>query len=178
MMNIAVVVYSLTGNNAKLAHSLARALNVPCIEIQPKRPVKGGTIFWNLISGSAPKSAPKPASLAGYDKVVFVAPIWMGMAAFPLRPYLRAAGKLKKPYAFLTIDGASEGGNPGLEKNLAKRAGSAPAFFLPQHIRSLLSANAAQESDASKPYLLTEADGDSLAEIAVTALKKSSFLER
>lgn len=177
-MNIAVVVYSLTGNNAKLARSLARALNMPCIEIQPDHPVKRGTIFCNLLFGGAPKSKPEPSSLASYEKVVFVAPVWMGMAAFPLRPYLSAAGKLKKPYAFFTIDGASEGGNPGLGKDLVKRAGSAPAFFLPQHIRTLLSALPVTEHDASKPYLLTEADGDSLADIAVQALKKSGFLER
>ena len=176
-MNIAVVVYSLTGNNAKLARSVSKTLGAPCIEIQPKHPVKGGTIFWNLISGGSPKSAPEPASLAGYDKVVFVAQVWMGMAAFPLRPYLRAAGKLKKPFAFLTIDGASEGGNRGLEKDLARRAGAAPAFFLPQHIRSLLSADAALDQGAPKPHLLTEADGDALAENAGAALKKSGFLE-
>ena len=176
-MNIAIVVYSLTSNNAKFARSLARALNVPCVEIQPEHPVNGGAIFCNLIFGGAPKSKPEPSSLANYDKVVFVAPVWMGMAAFPLRPFLNAAGRLKKPYAFLTIDGGSEGGNAGLEKDLAKRAGSAPAFFLPQHIPVLLAGKAMLNHDASKPYLLTEADGDALAAIAVTKLNQSGFLE-
>lgn len=177
-MNIAVVTYSLTGNNAKLGKSVAAAIGAAYIEVQPEKPVTNGTIFWNLISGGAPKSAPEPASLDGYAKVIFVAPVWMGMAAFPLRPYLNATGKSKKSYAFLTICGGSDGGNPGLEKDLIKRAGSAPSFFLPQHLRSILSANPAQEHDASNPCLLTEADGDLLAETAIKEMTKSSFLDR
>ena len=175
-MNIAVVVYSLTGNNAKLARTVSNSLGAAYIEILPEHPVKGGTIFFNLIFGNAPKSAPEPMSLAGYDKLVFVAPVWMGMAAFPLRPYLCAVGKSKKPYAFLTICGGSEDGDPMLKKDLQKRAGSAPAFFLSQHLRSLLSVNPAPEHDSSSPNLLTEADGDLLAEIAVQVMSKSGFL--
>lgn len=175
-MKLAVVYYSLSGNNERFARDVSQALDAPSIEIKPRKPVKNSTIFWNLVSGSAPKCAPEPRTLANCDKLLFIAPVWMGMVAFPLRPYLRAARELNKPFAFLTIDGGSEKGNPTLERDLLKRAGCEPEFMLEQQIYTLIPPDKAADYSASNPYRITDADERSLVETAIFTLKRYGFL--
>jgi len=174
-MNIAVVTYSLTGNNAKLGKSVAAAIGATYIEIQTEKPVTNGTIFKTLIFGVVPKAKPEPAAITGYDKILFAGPIWMGMAAFPLRPYLRAVGTAKKPYGFLSISGGADSDNPTMESDLKKRAGQAPEFLLDQHIRTLLPAEPKPTREMTSAYQVTEADLTALSETVVSALKKSGF---
>ncbi|MEN6338613.1 MAG: hypothetical protein ABFD03_00655 [Clostridiaceae bacterium] len=174
-MNIAVVVYSLTGNNAKLAKGVSKSLGAAYIEIQPEKPVSNGTIFKTLLFGGVPKSTPEPAALASYDKLVFVAPVWMGMAAFPLRPYLSAFGKTKKPYGFLSVSGGADGGNPKIKRDLYKRVGYAPVILLDQNIRSLLPAEPAPTREMTSAYRLTEADLSKLTQAASAELARSGL---
>lgn len=174
-MNIAVVTYSLTGNNAKLGKSVAAAIGATYIEIQPEKPVTNGTIFKTLVFGVVPKAKPEPAAITGYDKILFIAPIWMGMAAFPLWPYLRAVGGAKKPYGFLSISGGADNDNPTMGSDLIKRVGYAPELLFDQHIRTLLPAEPKPTREMTSAYQVTEADLSALAAAAVGALKKSGF---
>jgi hypothetical protein len=177
-MNIAVVTYSLTGNNARLGKSIAEAIGATYIEVQTEKPVTNGKIFQTLVFGVVPKAKPEPASITGFGKILFVAPIWMGMAAFPLRPYLRAAGKAKKPYGFLSISGGADSDNPTMESDLKKRAGHAPELLLDQHIRTLLPAEPKPTREMTSAYQVTDSDLEALTAAAVGAMKKSGFLER
>ena len=168
-MNIAVVVYSLTGNNAKLGKSVSQTIGATYLELQPLKPVTNGTIFSTLVFGVVPKSLPSPDAVIGFDKVLFVAPVWMGMAAFPLRPYLCAVGKAKKQYGFLSISGGADSVNPKVPDELKKRAGQAPVFVLDQHIRDLLPAEPAPTRDDTSKYQITDED---LAQITQKALEQ------
>lgn len=176
-MNIAVVVYSLTGNNAKLGKSVSQAIGATYLELQPLKPVTNGSIFSTLVFGVVPKSLPSPDAVIGFDKVLFVAPVWMGMAAFPLRPYLCAVGKAKKQYGFLSISGGADSVNPTIDSDLKKRVGYAPEFLLDQHIRALLTNEPKPTREMTTAYRLTESDQETLAANAVIELNKSGFLE-
>ncbi len=168
-MNIAIVSYSYTGNNNRFAESLAESLSAELVRVQPKKQVTYGTITMDLMLGRTPAVAPSPESLSRFDLLVFVAPIWMGLVAFPLRAYLAALRKHPKPYCFLSISGGADSVNPKVPDELKKRAGQAPVFVLDQHIRDLLPAEPAPTRDDTTKYQLTNED---LAQITKKALEQ------
>lgn len=168
-MNIAVVSYSFTNNNERFADSLAAGLSAKHIRIQPSKSVTYGTLTWDLMLNRKPDVAPNPNSLAHYDLLVFVAPIWMGQVAFPLRAYLAALKRRAQPYCFLSISGGADSVNPKVPDELKKRAGQAPVFVLDQHIRNLLPAEPAPTRDDTSKYQLTDED---LAQITTKALEQ------
>ncbi len=168
-MNIAVVSYSFTNNNERFAASLATGLSAKHIRIQPSKPVTYGTLTCDLLLNRKPDASPNPESLARYDLLVFVAPIWMGQVAFPLRAYLAALKRRAQPYCFLSISGGADGVNPKVPDELKKRTGQAPVFVLDQHIRELLPAEPAPTRDDTSKYQLTDED---LAQITRKALEQ------
>lgn len=168
-MNIAVVSYSFTGNNERFADSLAAGLFAERIRILPTKPVTYGSLILDLLLQRKPDVSPEPESLSHFDLLVFVAPIWMGQVAFPLRAYFSALKYRAMPYCFFSISGGADGDNPKVTNELKKRTGHEPALFLDQHIRELLSAKPAPTRDDTSKYQLTDAD---LAQITKKALEQ------
>ena len=169
-MNIAVVSYSYTGNNNRLAESLAKSLSAERICIQPKKNVTYGTITMDLMLGRSPAAEPAPESLSRFDLLVFVAPVWMGQVAFPLRAYLASIKRNPKPYCFLSISGGADSDNPKIGDELKRRTGRTPSLVLDQHIRELLPAEPAPTRDDTSRYSLTEADCARIARHALDRL--------
>ncbi|MEA4914396.1 MAG: hypothetical protein VB061_07490 [Christensenella sp.] len=157
-MQTAILTYSLTGNNARFADHLARALSADLIQISPLRPVNYATITLDLIFRRKPAIRFSGDQIKNYDLVLLVAPVWMGQVAFPLRRYLDALKSNTTPYGFLTICGGADGNNPGLAQELTRRAGRAPAIVLEQHIRALLPQEPAPTRDDTSAYRLTDED--------------------
>ena len=172
-MNIAVVSYSYTGNNNRFAESLAEGLSAELVRVQPKKQVTYGTITMDLMLGRTPAVSPSPESLSHFDLLMFVAPIWMGQVAFPLRAYLAALRKHPKPYCFLSISGGADSVNPKVPDELKKRAGQAPVFVLDQHIRDLLPAEPAPTRDDTSKYQLTNEDLARITQMALEQLKQA-----
>ncbi len=170
-MNIAIISYSLTGNNSRFAESLTEHLSAEHVRVQPKKPVTYGTITMDLMLGRSPAVEPSPESLARFDLLVFVAPIWMGQVAFPLRAYLTALRKHPKPYCFLSLSGGADSDNPKVADELKKRTGRAPLLLLDQHIRELLPAEPAPTRDDTSRYQLTELDCEQITKRALEQLK-------
>lgn len=169
-MNIAVISYSFTGNNDRFAESLAKALSAEHLRIQPVRPVTNGSIALDLILQRTPAVTPQPESLSRFDLLLFVAPVWMGQVAFPLRVYLRALKRQPKAYGFLSISGGADSDNPKIADELKKRTGRAPSLVLDQHIRELLPAEPAPTRDDTSKYQLTESDCAQITKRALVQL--------
>ena len=170
-MNIAIISYSLTGNNSRFAESLAEHLSAEHVRVQPKKQVTYGTLTMDLMLGRAPAVDPSLESLSRFDLLVFVAPVWMGQIAFPLRTYLAALRKHPKPYCFLSISGGADSDNPEVANELRKRTGRAPSLVLDQHIRELLPAEPAPTRDDTSKYQLTEPDCAQITGRALDRLK-------
>lgn len=100
-MKTVILSYSLTGNNESLAKRIAQELQVEHIRIT--EPVKrtNGTIAADLILGRTPKTKPDPQVMSAYNFIIFVAPIWMGQPAFPLRSYLKQLKTYPQKYVFV-----------------------------------------------------------------------------
>lgn len=176
-MNIAIVSYSLTGNNERFAKSLAESLSATHLTLQTKKPVNYGSITADLIFQRKPAVGLLQHELTSYDLILFVAPVWMGQVAFPLRRCLDWIKTDARPYGFLSISGGAMGDNPKLEVELTRRAGRKPDLLLDQHIAQLLPGDTPPTSKETSAYQLTPADCARINAVAVEAIRKNFHLE-
>ncbi len=169
-MKAAVVSYSLTGNNAALAASIAEAFGLEHIRVSEPRARSMGTTLADIFLGRTPRVEP-PADIVGkYEIIVFVGPVWMGKAATPLRAYLKRLRAEPRSYAFVSISGGAMNDNPKLAADLAKWAGAAPVLLSDQHIAGLLPADPKPTTKDTSAYKLSAEDVKKLAVTAVDEL--------
>lgn len=172
-MNIAIVSYSLSGNNDRFAESLAKALLAEHIRIQPGKPVTNGSIALDLLFQRTPAVTPQPESLHRFDLLLFVAPVWMGQVAFPLRAFLRALKRQPKAYGFLSISGGAVNENPMVAAELARRTNAKPALVLDQHICDLLPQEPKPTREDTAQFRLNGEDCARITEIALGEIRRA-----
>ncbi|HWT76427.1 MAG TPA: hypothetical protein VN258_17145 [Mobilitalea sp.] len=175
-IGIGVVSYSLTGNNGKLADAVAEALPAEHVTILETKPRKTGTIMLDMILNRTPQVQPLPSELEQYERILFVAPVWMGMAASPLRPYLKYLKEHPKPYAFASISGGAMNTNPKLAEDLVKRAGTKPTAFIDLHIADLLPTEPKPTMKDTSNYRLKDAEISKLTGIIAASVKNAMGL--
>ncbi|HWS29642.1 MAG TPA: hypothetical protein VN512_05935 [Clostridia bacterium] len=172
-MKLAVLSYSLTGNNDALAEHIAKELNAKHIRITELQKRTNGTITADLIFGKTPVTAPNPQVLSEYDFIILAAPVWMSQPAFPLRAYLKHLKEHPKNYAYVSISGGAMNANPGLASALKKRTGYAPLALIDLHIADLLPAEPKPTAQATSAYRLTAGEIEKLTQCAVSLLKEN-----
>lgn len=171
-MKIAVVSYSYTGNNDKLATCVAQSLSVEHIKIITPKPMSMGNIIPDMVFNRIPKVHPAPDALKPYDIVLFFAPVWMGHIASPLRPYLQIISSNPKAYGFFSISGGADDENPKLLAELLKRTGTKPAIILDQHIKDLIYQSTEPTRKDTSAYKISEAEASSLSTAAIKEINK------
>ena len=171
-MKTVVVSYSLTGNNEALADAAAKALPADHIKITEAKNRKAGDILLDMIFGRTPSVQPAPAVLDSYEQILFLAPVWMGKAASPLRAYLKYLKKHPKKYAFASISGGALNDNPKLADDLIKRVGTKPAVLVDQHIADLLPAAPKPTTKDTSAYRLNDIDKTKLSGILLNLVKE------
>lgn len=172
-MKIAVISYSLTGNNDALAACIAKELSAEQIKISTRKSMNNGAIMLDMLFGRTPRSQPGPEIMDKFDLILFFGPIWMGQVASPLRAYLQYLKKSPKRYGFLSISGGADGDNPKLRGELLKRAGAAPVLLLDQHIADLLPTDQKPERKDTSAYTITPAEAERLANKAVEVIRNT-----
>ena len=172
-MTIAIVSYSNSGNNTQLAERVAAELHAKHIRVQAKTPFSYGTVIADFLLFREPEIDISAKDLSGFDLILFFAPIWMGMVAFPLRRCLRFVKKHPVPYGFFSISGGALGDNPKLSRELTRRTSAKPVLVLDQHITSLLPADPPPTSKDTSAYLLSDADCERLATRVLAELNKA-----
>ena len=171
-MKMTVVSYSLTGNNERLARSLAGALAAEHLSVtEPKERIMPMILLDNVFSRT-PKVALPALEPEEQDLVVFVSPVWMGRVASPLRSCFKEFGPKLGKYAFVTICGGAEGPNPKLGAELAKRLGKEPAVLVEMHKADFLPREPKPTRDDTMKYQISDGQIRQLTEKAVSALKK------
>jgi hypothetical protein len=169
-MNIAVISYSLTGNNDALAKSIAGKLSAQHIRLTEAKNRKTGTIMADLLLGRTPKVRPAAPDIGSYDTVLLVGPVWIGQVATPLRAYLKRLKKEPCRYAFVSISGGADGPNPKLANELIKRTGHKTDALIDLHIADLLPAEPKPERKDTSAYKLSEDDVVKLTDTVVAKL--------
>lgn len=176
-MKTMIVSYSLTGNNAALASSLAKALEADHAAITEPKPRTMGTIALDMLFHRIPR-VDVPVGIGACDLVLFVAPVWMGQAASPLRECFRKLGPGINSYAFVSISGGADGPNPRLAGELRKRLGKAPAAVVDLHIADLLPREPKPQRKDTSAYRVTERDVGSLTGKVLAALAEAGVGKR
>lgn len=168
-MKTVIMSYSLTGNNEALAKRIAEELKVEHIRIIEPKKRTFGTIAADLVFGRTPQTEPAPHVMSAYDLIIFIAPVWMGQPAFPLRSYLKQLKKHPQKYAYVSISG---GANPGLPGALKSRTGVEAVTVIDLHITDLLPPEPKPTPQYISAYRLTAQDIESLTKRAVTMLRE------
>jgi flavodoxin len=137
-MKILVISYSLTGNNQKVATKLTNDLNADHIQITEPTKRKILRTALDVLFNRTPKIEPAELQVDDVDLVIFVAPIWMGKVAFPLRRCFKQVKNQLDRYIFISISGGAMGPNPKVPKELTKRLGTEPLLVIDKQIVELL----------------------------------------
>lgn len=140
-MKTIIVTYSFSGNNARLAKSLAEKSNADLTEVREFRRRNIPTIVMDTLLNRSPKIQDLQTEIRDYDHVIFVAPIWFGKVASPFRQVFHQCRNELKRYSFVSISGGANGIRPSVEKELRRRTGKKPynlshyliSDFLPDH---------------------------------------------
>jgi hypothetical protein len=172
-MKIAVISYSLTGNNEALAKSIAEEFTVEHIKITEPKPRNMVKIILDLIFNRTPQVEPLPDRLKNYDLILLLGPVWMGKVATPLRPYLRYIKSNLCRYTYISISGGAIGANPKLAGELHKRAGREPIAVIDLHIADLLPSDQKPTLKDTSAYRLSSGDVKKLTNTIVKTVRET-----
>lgn len=100
-----IVYFSHGGNNELLAYRLQKEFSCDIFEVGPEGKRTGFSIFLDIILGRTPRIKPCNVTLAAYDLLIFVAPIWSGKIAAPLRSFIVQYRNQISNYAFISLCG-------------------------------------------------------------------------
>lgn len=136
-----IAYYSFTNNNEKLAAHLQKQLQCETLKIETVKKRNGLSIMLDLLFKRKPRLKPHTLSLAEYEHIIFVAPVWAGKIASPLASFMIGERENIKSYSFITLCG---GGNlnqaQNLKKELTSLVGRAPSNVQELWINDLLPA--------------------------------------
>jgi flavodoxin len=157
-MKTLIAYYSFTQNNEKLARHLQKQLNCDIVKIETTKNRTGFSILFDLIFKRNPELKPVPYYLQDYEHVIFIAPIWAGKIAMPMKSFLiNQKAKIKK-YSFITLCGGSTGQRDKIHNELVGTLQKPPVKLLELWLNDLLPA---QQKNTIKytSGLKIEADG-------------------
>lgn len=121
-MQPVILFYSRTGNNRRLADTLAARIGCPTVAVTEPRPRRLLRILIDLAFRRFPRIA--PLTLPAHDRLIVIAPLWNRWIAHPMRTALRALGPGIGPYAFISLSGGERPGQVAfVDQQLAKLTG-------------------------------------------------------
>lgn len=175
-MKIAVVSYSLTGNNEALAQSIAAEFGAEHVKVTEQKPRTMGTIIADLIFRRTPQVQPAPAKLDHFDLILFSGPVWIGQVATPLRAYFKHLKSHRRRYAFISINGGADGPNTKIADELEQRAGAKPVALLDLHIADLLPPDPQPTRKMTSAYRVNASDVGKLTAAVVKVIQPVPLL--
>ena len=175
-MNAAIVSYSFTGRNNRLAELAAQQLKLEHIKITETKQRTIMTAAWDVMLGRKPKVMPEPGVTDKYGMVIFFSPVWMGTAAAPIRRHLLQVKKTKKHYMFISLSGGGTETNPGLYDNVVHWAGHKPLAFLDMHVSDLFE-GIEKNNDEMQKYIVKEEEYRLFADRSVEKIKGTVISE-
>lgn len=175
-MKKTIISYSLSGNNDKLATSIASLISAEHFRIIEKKRRRLFTIGLDMVFNRTPKVPLKLQKLEDHEIIIFIAPVWMGQVASPLRNYFKALKNKINNYVFISISGGADGPNPNLEAELLKRLGKKPASIINMLIADILPADPKPTREMIGAYLINPNDAKILAGNCLSILENKRLL--
>lgn len=153
-MKTLIVYYSFSGNNELLAKELQARMNCDMIEVHEVNNRNGLTVLLDILFNRTPTVIRPKVILSQYEHIVFLAPIWAGKIASPMRAFIRMEKQDIKTYSFISLCG--DGGNKKIPAELSKITGKNPLVTYELRVADLLKLKKKRTFTSS--YHVTEAD--------------------
>lgn len=170
-MKTLVVCYSFTGNNGRLASALASTLNADLEELQESKKRNVLTILLDVLFNRTPKIQKPQKQLENYDHLIFVAPVWFGKIATPLRSVFQNLKDKAANISLIALSAGTHGVNPNLEKEIKQRTGIAPKTVINPLVTELLPSTPKPSPKDVDAYRITANDAHTVTERIVSQLK-------
>lgn len=138
-MKTLIVYYSYTNNNEALANVIRQKLKCDILRIEEVKKRNGFTIVLDLLFNRTPKIKPCSSDIALYNQYIFIAPIWAGKIASPMRSFLIRDRFYISNYSFITLCGGQPGQKEKLVTSLTRLLGHEPGIVQELRINDLLS---------------------------------------
>jgi flavodoxin len=137
-MKTIIVYYSFSQNNEKLALNIQAKLECAILKIKEKRKRTGFTILLDVTFGRKPSIQYDKVEIKNYDHVIFIAPIWAGKVAAPLKSFLIEEKRNIKAYSFISLCGGALGQKEKIKKELTSLVEKTPVKVAELSINDLL----------------------------------------
>lgn len=137
MKNV-IVYYSFTHNNEKLARLLGDKLQCEKLRIETVKRRTGFSVFLDIIFRRTPAVKTLAKSLAAYDHVTFVSPIWAGKIATPMKSLLLKERGMVSHYSFISLCGGAPGQRERVEQELISLLGKKPVHHVQLSVRDAM----------------------------------------
>ncbi len=137
-MKTLIVYYSFTRNNELLAKAIQARLNCDILKIEEVTKRNGFKILLDLMLNRKPRIKPHPYSISSYEQCIFVAPIWAGEIASPLKTFLLQEKDHINCYSFISVCGGAPQQKEKLVKSLVKLLEQEPGLVQELWINDLL----------------------------------------
>jgi len=137
-MNTLIVYYSYTNNNEALANVIRQKLKCDILRIEEVKKRNGFTIVLDMLFNRTPWIKPCSSDIAIYDQYIFIAPIWAGKIASPMRSFLIRERFNISNYSFITLCGGQPGQKEKLVTGLTRLLGHEPGIVQELHVNDLI----------------------------------------
>ena len=138
-METIIAYYSFTGNNETLAKELQRKLNCDIRKIEEIGQRTNFAILLDMLLNRPAKIKESKAPITQPANFIFIAPIWMGSVATPMRTYIKQVKNKIEEYSFITVCGGANGGqSEKIKKQLLQMVGKEPVTVKELKVNDLL----------------------------------------
>jgi flavodoxin len=137
-MKSLIVYYSFSHNNELLAKSLQQRLGCGILKIETVKKRSAFAIFMDIMFNREPAILSYARLDLNIEHFVFVAPIWAGRIASPLRTFLKTEKNSIKHYSFISLCGGAKGQKEKIEKELTRLLSTDPHAVMELWVSNLL----------------------------------------
>jgi hypothetical protein len=137
-MKTLIVNFSFTGNNLILAQEMRTRMNADILQVKEPGHRTNFSIFLDTLFRRQVAIHYDPIDLRIYDHIVFVAPIWVGKIASPLKSFLKIERESVRHYSFISVCSGVAGQIDRLQDELAALIGREATMVTELWIKDLL----------------------------------------
>ncbi len=170
-MDTLIISYSHTGNNGTIARDLAHATGAEHHELQEIKGRNVFTILLDVVFNRKPQILPLQTNLSRYNTIIFVAPIWFGKVASPLRRVFSNLNGNAGSYAFVSLSAGPGGKKQPVTKELTRRTGKKPQAVINPLISEILPSKPTPTRKQLDEYRISEDDANQIVQHVVRELK-------
>lgn len=157
-MKSLIVYYSHSGNNEKLAHHLKEKTGWDILKINEMKERKTISILLDFMVKRDSKLNHSTTNLKDYSKIIFIAPIWGGKIASPLRSYMELEKNNVENYAFIGLCNGVEGQKYKVDTELKSILRNEPMLVKELWINRLLSEDKRNKIRHTFSFKVTDSD--------------------